>query len=500
MIPAALSLLPGSTTPAAPAADGAKAQSTAFSVAMDAALSSAGPPAAAAPQAGDNSGFGPVARQVPGSAPANPLLTAALITAADAPTTPCQTEGEAPAGETGEPAGAEDALPPSARAQVLFPVAPEADVSLKPVRLLSRDPAAAGKGLPAKRLEESLPASADPTDILPAGAVAALPGAQPGFPVSAGLVRDASGTSDNSAEIFEGGDQDASRDPEADPDPLLAQDLPLPVHPGAEGAVVPTALTPREDAAAAQAAPAQGDTPAAGAPAKTDSPAAARAPQHGESAGVGVPDFGSAPAAAARAPVDGAQFAEAVGRVDAAAPVAAAQPPLASPQAASLGSAQPPASAAPASVAHVHPQIHAQPGRIGHEMGVEIARATKAGTDELRVRLNPVEMGAIEVKLSFDERGTVRAVVAAESAAALDMLRRDSADLNRALADAGIRSDAQSFRFDTRAGSGGEGGRFWQRQQQAGDQNGRGYSSTSLASEDPVYRPLRTSGQVDLMA
>ena len=76
--------------------------------------------------------------------------------------------------------------------------------------------------------------------------------------------------------------------------------------------------------------------------------------------------------------------------------------------------------------------VNARPGQIGREMGVEIARHLSAGGEELTVRLNPAEMGRIEVRLSFDDRGTLRAVVAAESAAALEMLRRDHADLGLA--------------------------------------------------------------------
>ena len=132
-------------------------------------------------------------------------------------------------------------------------------------------------------------------------------------------------------------------------------------------------------------------------------------------------------------------------------------------------------------------------------MGVEIARRVLAGGDELTVRLNPIEMGRIEVRFSFDEGGALRAVVAAESVAALEMLRRDSADLGRALSDAGVRADAQSFRFDSRSGN-GDANQFWQRQQQGGG-NSRASSHETAGNEpDPIYRSLRTSGQIDLMA
>ena len=91
-------------------------------------------------------------------------------------------------------------------------------------------------------------------------------------------------------------------------------------------------------------------------------------------------------------------------------------------------------------------------------MGVEIAKRIASGGEELTIRLAPDNLGKIEVRMSFDEHRSLRAVVAAESSVALEMLRRDTADLNRALTDAGVRTDGQSFRFDGRSSSGDGGG------------------------------------------
>ena len=152
------------------------------------------------------------------------------------------------------------------------------------------------------------------------------------------------------------------------------------------------------------------------------------------------------------------------------------------------------------------PVVEAEPGRFGRELGVEIARRVAAGREEVTVRLNPQELGRIEVKMAFDEGGSLRAVVSAESSAALDMLRRDTGDLVRALGDAGVRSDSQSFRFDAR---GGEGGQQWARQQQGGgeqrhghqQQHGRNAWAEAEAQPAPHnFRQLRASGRIDLMA
>lgn len=171
--------------------------------------------------------------------------------------------------------------------------------------------------------------------------------------------------------------------------------------------------------------------------------------------------------------------------------------------------------------------ITAQPGQIGPELGIAIARhvasgGAAGGGETITLRLNPVDMGRIEVKLSFDDRGTLRAIVSADNPAALDMLRRDSADLGRALTDAGVRADSQTLRFDPRTDAGQNGnqtgsqnwgqhggqhgardsgqrsdnGQPWQRQPESNGDAETGAADDTIAA----YRPLRTRGRVDMVA
>lgn len=146
------------------------------------------------------------------------------------------------------------------------------------------------------------------------------------------------------------------------------------------------------------------------------------------------------------------------------------------------------------------PTVVARPGQIGRDMGIEIARRVASGGDELVVRLSPQDLGRIEVRMSFDEGGSLRAVMTAESPAALDMLRREAGDLGRALADAGVRADTQSLKFGTRDGESGSSS--WQRQQQdGGRRDGERHPDQHAADIDEApYRPLRAAGQIDLMA
>ena len=149
-------------------------------------------------------------------------------------------------------------------------------------------------------------------------------------------------------------------------------------------------------------------------------------------------------------------------------------------------------------VAATEPVIAARPSHLGQQMGVEIARKVEAGEDTLRVRLSPENLGKVEVTLSFDDGGTLRATVRAESQHALDMLRQDAPDLGRALDQAGIRADAQSFRFESRSDGSGA-----QAQQQQHNQNSAGGQLAGNDEPDTTevaYREIRNDGQVDLLA
>jgi flagellar hook-length control protein FliK len=165
-------------------------------------------------------------------------------------------------------------------------------------------------------------------------------------------------------------------------------------------------------------------------------------------------------------------------------------------QAAPTHSASEPAKATPA-VAAAEPVVTARPGHLGQQMGVEIARKVEAGEDTLRVRLNPENLGKVEVTLAFDDGGKLHATVRAETQQALDMLRQDMPDLGRSLDQAGIRTDAQSFRFESRS----DGGGAQAHQQQGQNQNSVGqFAGNDEPEATEAYRAIRGDGQVDLLA
>lgn len=156
--------------------------------------------------------------------------------------------------------------------------------------------------------------------------------------------------------------------------------------------------------------------------------------------------------------------------------------------------------AATMAAADTTPMVQARSGQMGADIGAEIAKVLKGEGDGVVIRLDPRELGRIDVRLNFDRDGILRAVLSVDSPAALEMLRRDSGDLTRSLQDAGVRSDGQSLRFDARSGDGaGQGAQQWRDARSA---NGGSGADADNLNDDTManYRPLRTTNQVDLIA
>ena len=86
-----------------------------------------------------------------------------------------------------------------------------------------------------------------------------------------------------------------------------------------------------------------------------------------------------------------------------------------------------------------------QSGSVTEQISVKITKALQAGTDRISIQLKPAELGRVDVKLEMTHDGRVMTVVTAEKQDTLDLLRRDSSELQKALADAGLQSGDMQF-------------------------------------------------------
>ncbi|MEE8548790.1 MAG: flagellar hook-length control protein FliK, partial [Alphaproteobacteria bacterium] len=91
------------------------------------------------------------------------------------------------------------------------------------------------------------------------------------------------------------------------------------------------------------------------------------------------------------------------------------------------------------------------------QLAVHIVKAAAQGMDKISIKLRPAALGHIEIQLELSHDGRITAVVTAEKSETLDLLQRDARGLERALQEAGLRTNSDSLNFNLR-GEGRDGG------------------------------------------
>ncbi len=114
-------------------------------------------------------------------------------------------------------------------------------------------------------------------------------------------------------------------------------------------------------------------------------------------------------------------------------------------------------------------------------LAVEIAARAQAGSNRFEIRLDPPDLGRIDVRLDIDRDGQVTSRLMVEKAETLDLLRRDAGELERALQQAGLKTGDSGLQFALR-------------DQSFGGQNQGDSSSPSakLVVADPEMPPVET--------
>lgn len=100
-------------------------------------------------------------------------------------------------------------------------------------------------------------------------------------------------------------------------------------------------------------------------------------------------------------------------------------------------------------------------------LAIQMARNLNKGVDRFEIRLDPPEMGRIDVKMEVHKDGHVSAHMMADKQDTLDLLQRDQRALQQALQNAGLDTDNSSLSFSLRDQSPDGGGAF-------ADNNGSG--------------------------
>ncbi|MBK6704403.1 MAG: flagellar hook-length control protein FliK [Caulobacteraceae bacterium] len=134
------------------------------------------------------------------------------------------------------------------------------------------------------------------------------------------------------------------------------------------------------------------------------------------------------------------------------------------------------------------------------QVGREIIRRFNGGSTNFELRLDPADLGRVEVRMEVTRDHRVTAVITADNPQALTELARNARDLEQQLQSAGLQLSDSGLSFDLRQGAqGGDG-------EQRNNSNARGEANASATPEQqaaPLARPIgmdRWRGvRVDLM-
>ena len=83
-------------------------------------------------------------------------------------------------------------------------------------------------------------------------------------------------------------------------------------------------------------------------------------------------------------------------------------------------------------------------------LAVEIVTHADAGRNHFEIRLDPPDLGRINVKLDVDGNGNVTTHLMVDRADTLDLLKRDASSLERALQQAGLKTSDNALDFSLR--------------------------------------------------
>ncbi|MDB5528577.1 MAG: hypothetical protein JWR51_1680 [Devosia sp.] len=135
------------------------------------------------------------------------------------------------------------------------------------------------------------------------------------------------------------------------------------------------------------------------------------------------------------------------------------------------------------------------------QIAFELVRQVNDGNSRFQMRLDPPELGKIDVRVDIDRTGQVTARLTVEKAETLDLMQRDQRGLEKALQQAGLDGSKTNLEFSLKQNpfSGQQG------QDQGGRQPAFGGDSVAEAEEAPapqinLYRASLSASGVNIIA
>ncbi len=128
--------------------------------------------------------------------------------------------------------------------------------------------------------------------------------------------------------------------------------------------------------------------------------------------------------------------------------------------------------------------------KVVEQIQVQMKSAMKDGVSRITVKLDPAELGEVEIKMEIGATGKAGVVISCDRPQTLELLQRDAKQLQQMLTDLGLSADSDSLSFNLRGGD----------QQQSQQQNYKPnkYSPLSDEFEEEVAAIVPTQTTVAL--
>jgi hypothetical protein len=122
-------------------------------------------------------------------------------------------------------------------------------------------------------------------------------------------------------------------------------------------------------------------------------------------------------------------------------------------------------------------------------LALEIAVSARSGKSRFEIRLDPADLGRIDVRIDVDRNGRVTSHLTVEKPETLSMLRQDAPQLQRALDDAGLKTGNGGLQFSLRDQSSSG---------QDGNETGRNAQRLVISDDETISAAVagRTYGRV----
>ena len=122
-------------------------------------------------------------------------------------------------------------------------------------------------------------------------------------------------------------------------------------------------------------------------------------------------------------------------------------------------------------------------------LALEIAVSAKNGKSSFEIRLDPADLGRIDVRIDVDGNGQMTSHLTVEKPETLSMLQQDAPQLQRQLSDAGFKTGSDGLQFSLRDQSSSG--------QNSGSETGRNAQRLIISADESVPAAIagRTYGR-----